>query len=135
MVFTASPAYIESIRSITLKYWVMKKIDIQFDFRGRHHEALIRVFKKGPGREYHITVLDWNLERLLYGNEVIEEKDQVLHANVRPEKPDQAELKLIIAARLSNQLKVPCFTGNQCLAETPKEEGWEHLHPIPRHHY
>jgi hypothetical protein len=113
----------------------MKKIDIQFDFRGGHHEALIRIFKKAAGHEYHITVLDWDLERLLYGNEVIEEKDKVLHANVLPEKPDQAELKLIIAARLSTYLKIPCFTGNQCLASDIKEDGWEHMHPIARHHY
>jgi hypothetical protein len=113
----------------------MKKINIHFNFKGEPHEALIRVKNKGPRKEFHITVLDWNLERLLYGNEVIEEIDQVLHANVLPERPDQAELKLIIAAGLSDYLRVPCFTGDQCLAKTPVDEGWECLHPISRHHY
>ncbi len=90
--------------------------------------------QKAAGREFHITVLDWELERILYGNEVIGETGGAIQARVHPEKKEQTELKLIIAAGLSQYLKIPCFTGDSCLAASQKgEEGWERLHPIARH--
>jgi hypothetical protein len=111
----------------------MKKIDIEFNFRGRRYDAAIRIWQKAGGREFHITALDWDLERLLYGNEVIKEVDGSLQANIQLENKDQTELKLIIAAALSSYLKVPCFAGDVCVGTSPMEEGWEELHPIPRH--
>ena len=113
----------------------MKKIEIQFSYKGHRFDAIIRAFKKGAGREFHITVLNWELERLLYGNEIIEEVDGIMQANVLPEKREQAELKLIIASRLSNYLKIPCFTGDTCVAADANQVGWEHFHPNPRHVY
>jgi len=113
----------------------MKKIHLSFDFKGRHYDAAIRVRQRVRGREFTITVLDWGLERLLYGNQVIQEIDGALQANVFAEKKEQTELKLIIAARLSQYLKTPCFTGDHCLMTGHVEEGWEDLHPIPRHQH
>jgi len=113
----------------------MKKIDIEFDFRNHHYNAAIRIGKKADIKEYHITVLDWELERLLYGNEVIKEVDGSLQANVLLDKKEQTELKLTIGAALSNYLKVPCFAGDVCVGGNPKEEGWEELHPLRRHKY
>jgi hypothetical protein len=113
----------------------MKKIHLSFDFKGRHYDAAIRVRQRAQGREFTITALDWSLERLLYGNQVIQEVDGALQANVIPEKREQTELKLIIAARLSQYLKIPCFTGDQCLMTGHVEEGWEDLHPIPKHEH
>jgi hypothetical protein len=113
----------------------MKKIHLSFDYKDRHYDAAIRVRQRTQGREFTITALDWSLERLLYGNQVIQEVNGALQANVCAEKKDQTELKLIIAARLSQYLKTPCFTGDQCLMTGHVEEGWEDLHPIPRHEY
>ena len=111
----------------------MKKIHFSFDYRDRHYDAAIRVRQKARGREFAITALDWRLERLLYGNQVIQEVDGALQANVLAEKREQTELKLVIAAQLSQYLKIPCFTGDQCVMTGHVEEGWEDLHPIPRH--
>jgi hypothetical protein len=94
----------------------MKKIDIRFSFNGQQYDAIIRVFEKAAGREFYITVLDWELERLLYGNQMIEEVDGIMNANVLPEKKEQTKLKLTIASNLSNYLKIPCFTGDACVA-------------------
>jgi len=111
----------------------MKKIDIEFDYRGRHHDAAVRIWEMDKGREFQVTIMDWELERLLYGNHIFNEVDGVIHANVQPENNDQAELKLTIAARLGHYLKVPCFAGDQCLNESSPKEGWEDLHPLERH--
>ncbi|HTI10537.1 MAG TPA: hypothetical protein VL832_18340 [Puia sp.] len=111
----------------------MKKIDIEFDFRGRHYDAIIRIRQKPGGREFFITILDWELERLLYGNQVIKEADGSLQANVLLENKDQTELKLTIAGQLSKHMKMRCFTGDVCVSPLPGEEGWEEWHPIPRH--
>lgn len=114
----------------------MKKIDIEFEFRGRQYEAVIRTRKKGEKKEYSITVLDWELERLLYGNQVITEADGSIQANVLPEEKDQTELKLIIASRLGQYLKMPCFVGDTCVSAEFMPEGWENLRPIEKHtHY
>jgi hypothetical protein len=114
----------------------MKKIHLSFEFKDRHYDAAIRVRQGAQGREFTITALDWDLERLLYGNQVIQEVDGALQANVLPENKDQIELKLIIAARLSEYLKIPCFTGDHCLMTGHVEKDWEDLHPISRHqHY
>jgi hypothetical protein len=85
------------------------------------------------GREFLITVLDWNLERLLYGSHVIREADGVLTVNALPENREQTELKLTIAARLAEQLKLACFVGDECLSTTPGERTWEYFHPLPGH--
>jgi len=111
----------------------MKKIDIEFEYRGRHYDAAVRIWEMNKGREFQITVMDWELERILYGNHIMNEVDGVIHANVKPENNDQAELKLTIAARLGHYLKVPCFAGDQCLSQAPAKEGWENLRPLERH--
>jgi hypothetical protein len=113
----------------------MNKFDLSFDFKGHHYDAAIRVQQKAAGREFAITALDCNLERLLYDNHFIGEVDGILQANVLPGKKEQTELKLIIASRLSEYLKIPCFVGEQCLMVNPHEETWEELHPIPRHEH
>ncbi|HTI90186.1 MAG TPA: hypothetical protein VL727_06325 [Puia sp.] len=112
----------------------MKKIKILFEYNGLHYEAVIRVRKNPGAREFHITVLNWELERLLYSNQVIKEVDGVLQANIRAEKVEQTKLKLIIASKLSAYLKMPCFVG-ECLLSNVDEKGWEDLHPIPRHEH
>jgi hypothetical protein len=111
----------------------MKKIEIQFNYKGHSYDAVIRIEKKTGGAEYHITVLDWKLERLLYGNHIIKESEGVLQANVSFEKKEQTELKLSIAGKLSSYLRMPCFSGDLCIGPAPIQESWEGWHPVPRH--
>ena len=111
----------------------MKRMDIEFYFKGNRYDAIIRVKQNASGREFHITVLNWELERLLYGNQVISETEGVLQANLHLENEEQTALKLIIASSLGRKLKMTCFAGNQCITSHPQTEGWENMHPISRH--
>ena len=111
----------------------MNKIDIEFEFRGRSYHAAIRIRQQQDGRVFVVTALNWSLERLLYGNHIIKEIDGILHADVLPGKEQQAELKLSIATGLSKYLNMHCFVGGQLLDTAHTNEGWEVLHPIPRH--
>ena len=97
----------------------MKKIDIEFEFRGRQYDAAVRIWEMNKGREFQVTIMDWELERVLYGNQNMKEVDGVIQADVNPKDKDQAELKLSIAAALGKHLKTPCFAGDICLNEFP----------------
>ena len=112
----------------------MQKIDLAFDFMDCHYDAVILVRQKTGVREYCITVPNRELELLLHGNKIIQEIDGKLQANIQSENKEQTELKLVIASQLSVYLKIPCFVGDQCLGR-PNHEGWEDLHPIPRHEH
>ena len=49
----------------------MTMLSIKFEFRGHEYYALVRVKEKETNTEYHITVMNGELERLLYGNHVL----------------------------------------------------------------
>lgn len=111
----------------------MKKFNLSFDFKGRPCKAVISTLQKSGGREFAVTGLEEDLERLLEGNHIIREKGGALEADVLAEKKDQTELKLIIASRLSEYLKMACFVGNECLVPHAHVENCRELHPLLRH--
>lgn len=111
----------------------MKKFTISFDFKGRRCRAVISAAQKSGGREFAITGLEADLERLLEGNHLIRETGGTLEADILSEKKEQTELKLIIASRLSEYLKMACFVGNECLIPHAHVENWRELHPLLRH--
>jgi hypothetical protein len=110
----------------------MEKFHLSFDFKGRPRRATILMEQKSDGREFAITELNEELSRLLSGNNIINEIDGTLEADVLPEKKEQTELKLIIASRLAEYLKMPCFVGDECLMANPHVENWQELHPLLR---
>lgn len=89
--------------------------------------------EKSGVREFAITGLDEELERILSGNHIIREINGCLEADVLAVKKEQTELKLIIASRLSEYLKMACFVGNECLTPRAHAENWQELHPLGRH--
>jgi hypothetical protein len=116
-----------------IKYWFMEKFRLSFDFKGRACQATILTDEKSAGREFTITELDEELERILSGNHIVREINGALEADVLPAKKEQTELKLIIASRLSEYLSIPCFVGNECLTPRAHAENWQELHPLFRH--
>jgi hypothetical protein len=100
----------------------MNNIEIEFEIKGSTYKAVILVRQKMEGREFLVTVLNPQLERLLYGNSIIKEVDGILQATLLPGQEEQAELKLIIAARLSSYLEIPCFVGDECLYTAHTDE-------------
>ncbi|PZR24000.1 MAG: hypothetical protein DI535_22930 [Citrobacter freundii] len=71
---------------------------IRFNYRKSAYEALIRVVKdKGSRKEYRITVMNGELEMLLYGHHVLTEEDGKLDFSNHGIPQQVAELRTIIA--------------------------------------
>jgi hypothetical protein len=111
----------------------MEKFRLSFDFKGRPYQTTILAQEKPAGREFAITELDEDLERILSGNHMIREINGNLEAGVLATKKEQTELKLIIASRLSEYLNMACFVGDECLTPRAHAENWQELHPLFRH--
>jgi hypothetical protein len=52
-----------------------KIISLEFRYRSRMYYALIRTKEDGDKRLHSITIMNGDLEQLLYGNHIIMEKD------------------------------------------------------------
>jgi len=111
----------------------MEKFTLSFEYNGRPYTATIEVQEIPEGQAFAITVLDDELATLLSGNAIIREIAGELQADVLAQQVEQTRLKLAIACRLSEHLKVPCFAGSGCLVPDAHVENWEELHPLHRH--
>ena len=83
-----------------------KLLTIGFDFMEQFYYSLIRVKERENFNEYEITVMNGTLEKLLYGNHVIREKNGYLQV-LTSTNTDQGKLKVKIAEALSTFLQVP----------------------------
>jgi len=81
-------------------------LTVGFEFNDNFYYALIRVKPKAPGVDYEVTVMNGNLEKLLYGNHVIEQKNDQLEIEAAY-TTEQGLLKIAIAEALSRFLKIP----------------------------
>lgn len=81
-------------------------IQIGFTFEGRNYFSLLRKKVKGSTTEYHVTVMNGELEKLLYGNHVILETDGVLQIDQTITNQQQAVLKLCITKALYKYLHI-----------------------------
>lgn len=79
-------------------------LSLGFEYKGCHHSFLARVKEDGNKTEYHVTVMNGELEKLLYGNYVI----TGINGHIIADKPDatgdQHLLKSFIAKALSKYL-------------------------------
>jgi len=81
-------------------------LTIGFEFREMFYYSLITVKEMADETEYRITVMNGKLEKMLFGHNIIKEKNQVLYIEVS-EDAKQDELKLSIAESLSSLLRMP----------------------------
>lgn len=81
-----------------------KLLNIGFEYKGCIHYSLIRVKEKENCIEYQVTVMDGNLEKLLYGNHIIKEVNGQLEIDL-PDDNEQRELKTTIAQSLNAYLQ------------------------------
>jgi len=80
-------------------------LSLNFEFEGNDYFCLIRKKKKGNDIvEYHITVMNGKLERLLYGNHIITEINGQLQIDNVVQNQKQAALKLTITKALHKYL-------------------------------
>lgn len=82
-----------------------KLLNIGFEYKGCIHYSLIRVKEKENCIEYQVTIMDGNLEKLLYGNHIIKEVNGQLEIDL-PDDNEQRELKSTIAQSLNAYLQV-----------------------------
>ena len=79
-------------------------ISIRFIYNNVEHYCLVRIKNIHGLKEYHITIMNGELEELLHGNHVILEVQGKLMIQVESQKTDQGKLKLAVANALSNYL-------------------------------
>jgi hypothetical protein len=80
-------------------------MSLGFEFKGKEYHSLIRVKEREQKTEYHITVMNGDLERLLYGNHIVSEENGDLNADNLPDTNDQWKLKKQIVEALSKHLQ------------------------------
>jgi hypothetical protein len=81
-------------------------MSLGFEFKGREYYSLIRVKERNEKTEYHVTVMNGELERLLYGNHIINEINGQLEIESIPENSEQCKLKKQIARALNRHLHI-----------------------------
>lgn len=78
---------------------------LEFKFQGKSHGAIISVKQIKGITSYNITVMNGDLERLLFGNNVLVRENGVLvNTNKDKMEPEVASLHSVITASLENRL-------------------------------
>jgi len=83
-----------------------KVLTVGFEFYGKVYRSLVTIKKRIGYKAYQITVMNGDLEKLLFGNHVIQEINGCLQIEIS-ENNRQAMLKISIAEALSELLNIP----------------------------
>jgi hypothetical protein len=78
-------------------------LSLKFLYEEKEYYSLLRVKEKGNLKEYHITIMNGELESRLFGNHILTEADGLLSVGL-PNNYELAKLKLQIAEELSKYL-------------------------------
>ena len=99
---------------VTLNFEQMEKmISLEFQYKSKRYYALIRVKNHNEQRIYSITIMDGELERLLYGHHVLIEKNDGLHSITDIDNSEVAALKECITLALSQQINGTAHAARQ----------------------
>lgn len=79
-------------------------LSVEFEFEGGKFYSLIRKKKKINCIEYHVTVMNGKLEKLLYGNHVIKQVNGALDGGCLSEDKKLVQLKQAVTKALENYL-------------------------------
>ena len=82
-------------------------LSVTFQFEGAEHSSLIRKKRKSNHIEYSITVMNGELEKVLFGNHILKEINGVLEIDQIIPSDKQSQLKLAIAKELKKYLASP----------------------------
>jgi hypothetical protein len=78
-------------------------LSLKFLYADAEYYSLLRVKEKGNLKEYHITIMNGELESRLYGQHIVTEVDGLITVDL-PADHELANLKLQIAEELSKYL-------------------------------
>lgn len=82
-----------------------KIISLEFKYRSRMYYALIRTREDGEAKLHSVTVMNGDLERLLYGNHVIMEKEGCFQSAMPIVNRQIGELKQSIINALCSYMR------------------------------
>ena len=71
----------------------LKMIAVPFQFRSKDYCSLVRLKRIQGCTEFHVTVMNGDLERALYGNHIYKYENGVLQAHSQIEDRQLAELQ------------------------------------------
>ena len=86
-------------------------LSLGFEYKGLSYSFLARVKEKGETTEYHITVMNGDLEKLLYGNHILSGSNGHIMIESSDESNDQVKLKAQIARALNSYLEEQSLTS------------------------
>ena len=89
----------------------MDMLPVKFEFRGTGYEALIRVKVKETKTEYYITIMNGELEKMLFGHHILTEENGLLLPGSAPDD-DIRQLKQTIAEALKHCLALVPVAGH-----------------------
>jgi hypothetical protein len=89
----------------------MDMLPVKFEFRGAGYEALIRVKVKETKTEYYITIMNGELEKMLFGHHILIEENGLLLQGSAPDD-DIRQLKQTIAEALKHYLALVPVAGH-----------------------
>lgn len=82
-----------------------KLLSIGFEFKGNSYSTLIRVKEKEDCNEYKVTIMNGDLERLLYGEHIITEVCGKINDDIAcDDSTEQYKLRQVIVKSLSAYL-------------------------------
>jgi hypothetical protein len=81
-------------------------ISIEFEYRHKIYYALARIREKNDITEYHITIMNGELEQKLYGNHIFIEEGGCVVIDPLPEKK-VGELRLTVGMALCRHFNKP----------------------------
>ena len=87
-------------------------LSLGFEYKDCHHSFLARVKENGNKIEYHVTVMNGDLEKLLYGNYVITGSNSHVVADLPDNGGEEQHLKFQIAKALNKYLQEKTLTGS-----------------------
>lgn len=83
---------------------LLNMIAVPFQFRSQDYCSLVRVKRVQNCIEFHVTVMNGDLERALYGNHIYKLENGVLQAYSHVEDSDLAELQAKIGWAIMDYL-------------------------------
>ncbi len=82
----------------------MNMIAVPFEFKSKQYCSLVRVKSRQGHTEFHVTIMNGDLERNFYGNHIYRYSDGVLEAHNRADDPQLSELQARIAWAIMDYL-------------------------------
>ena len=82
---------------------------MEFNYRSRKYYALIRTKEDGEMRLHNVTIMNGDLERLLYGNHVITEKEGRFQSALPVLNKQIGELKQSIISALCRYIEAKSY--------------------------